>query len=240
MNISSILSRFSSSSSSSKEPTTTPTANSTLTNNVSNTSNTLNEANNSNQQNKSLKLNDFAELFSPESKQPSSTSSEPASSFYPDFLSKEFRDTFNNNVNFESLFPDSVFAALQSNNYTDFRNALNNAFRTAMLYTFAGLGKLTEEGFNKRWAELDSRVEALLNKNKITSTLSSHPVLSNPAVEPLRVALTESFGKKFPQATSEQIQAFVNEYLLALADAINPPKHNKAPGQEQQDWSKFL
>ena len=217
----------------------TPTTNSGVNNSNQPSIGGTGSPNSNNAAPQSLKLEDFAPIFQSNPANSSNTPSAPQPMF-PDFASPEFRENFEKQVNFDNFLSDSAFAAFQAGNPAELKASLNNALRASMLYTFMGMGKLVEKAITDKFNGVENLVSDKIKKSRVTSTIDSHPILSNPGVAPLRNALSEMFTGRYPDASPEDIKAFVDNYLVALADSIKPSDKPGNKNPKAVDWDSFL
>jgi hypothetical protein len=95
-------------------------------------------------------------------------------------------------------------------------------------------------------AQIDQRFKAM---GLAENTAINNPALTNPAVAPIVKNVQQQILQKFPQATSQEIQAKTNEYLNELGKALNPAVAKQAaapqvrgviPQQQETDWASYF
>lgn len=192
-------------------------------------------------------LDDFAPMFSPpgangQNNTPSKTEA-ALEKMFPDFASNEFKGQLEK-LNFANLIPVTAYKSLLEGNPEEFNKSLNATLQQVMLYTMAGMGNLTEKGVMTQFDKFEKGLPDRFNQFRIRDTTSSHPILSNPAMAPIRELMASKFSEQYPQASQQQITEFTNKYLIAMANSINkgtaqPAQPNTGSKEAVTDWEDF-
>lgn len=129
--------------------------------------------------------------------------------------------------------PDAMVALQQVMNHVSQGVYANSAIATT---------KIVEQAQAKAQADFLAQLPSLVRKFSANENLrTENPLLNNPAVQPLVGAMTEQLSRKFPNATSAEIQTQVNGYFDAISSAFAPkPVQSPAEKSAAADWSKFL
>lgn len=124
-----------------------------------------------------------------------------------------------------------------------FAQAMNSVAQTVYAQNALATTKIVEQAIAKTKESSQSEIQAMMKKFSVGENLSkSNPLLTNPAVQPLVVALTETLTRKNPTASSSAIQAQVESYFKDLGAAFAPPAPSpaNAPAVKSEDWEKFF
>lgn len=127
--------------------------------------------------------------------------------------------------------PEAVQALVQ---------ALNAVGQRTMTQSLLASAEVTKQALNQANQSLDGRLSSVSRKQAVTDLITSeNPMLNHPAAKPIVDALQQAIMAKNPQATPQQIQASVNEYLTAFTGASAKPAPQPT-GDQGTDFSIFL
>lgn len=123
-----------------------------------------------------------------------------------------------------------------------FLTAMNSVAQTAFAHSAMATTKIVEQSLGRQAEKFNKDLPSQIRKLSANeSLLAENPLLSNPAVQPLVVALQEQLVRKNPQATAGEIQTQINNYFGALGKAFNPDKPAASQsGKKEEDWSAFF
>lgn len=139
---------------------------------------------------------------------------------------------------------DAVAASMEANNLIARAVYQQNALATTKLVEATYL-----QAQNKLEAAIDKRFKTL---GLADTTAAKNPALTNPAVKPLVDMIQQQIITKYPNATSAEISAKVNEYFATVGAAFNPELASKANQnaatangfmqvtQPETDWAAYL
>lgn len=186
-------------------------------------------------------LNDltaFGDIFKPTATD-TPNSQIPPKRMFPDFASKEMQGEVGK-LDFARMIPPEAYAKLLTGDTTQFAQSLNGVMQQAMLYTMSGMSRLSEDAITSHGKQLSAGIPGMINAQRVQATLEQHPILSNPAIAPLREALTTKFTSDYPTASAEDIKAFTDKYLTSIATTVlgDQNKTNK-PADIGTDWEAF-
>lgn len=124
-----------------------------------------------------------------------------------------------------------------------FATALNSVAQTVYGQSTLATTKIVEEALKRNSESYDTKMQEMVRKFSVNEGLqTSNPLLSNPAVQPLVSALTDQLARKYPNASSAEIQSQVNGYFQQLGTAFAPapttPKSQSVKPAE--DWASFM
>lgn len=112
-----------------------------------------------------------------------------------------------------------------------FMNVLNNVaqqtFALAAQAATQVVGRHTDNVREHIMSELPSHLKSFAAQDNL---LSENPAFSNPAVQPLVLAVQEQLARKFPEATSDQLRKHAIKYLQQVGAIISAP--SSAEGEQ--------
>lgn len=126
-----------------------------------------------------------------------------------------------------------------------FAAALNSVAQDVYGQSAVATTKLVEQAVSTVRAEYDAKIPTMLRKVGANDQLAGiNPAFASPALQPLTEALTTQFVRKNPNASQQEIQQQVVDYMSAVANVFGtPPKSNTpaaTPGKGAEDWEKFF
>lgn len=149
-------------------------------------------------------------------------------------------------VDFKKVITPEVMAKI-SGGGADAQQALMEAMNNMSQLSFAqsshAAAKITESALQQQEARFKEMLPGLIKQfNSADNLRSTNPLMNDPAMAPMVEALQTQFSRKYPQATSDQITAHVNDYLNGAADKITglrpqPVEKNK---RQTTNWDNFL
>lgn len=151
-------------------------------------------------------------------------------------------------LNFSSNIPQELITKALSGDPEAFSESLNHMARQVYSYNMHTTMKMVEHAVTSQLGALRGELPNMIQSHQIKGTLQEDPVLSNPALAPMRQALETTFAAKFPHATQDQIKQHVTEYLGAVKDTlVGKDKPANKPGSTLQDtggvapeWDDFF
>jgi len=121
--------------------------------------------------------------------------------------------------------------------------AMNNMTQLAFAQSSHAAAKITENALQAQEARFKEMLPNLIKQHTVIDNLKqNNPLMNDPSMAPMIGALQHQFTTKYPQATAEQINQHVNEYLTMAKNKIQglePVKVDKSKRNET-DWSVFL
>lgn len=128
--------------------------------------------------------------------------------------------------------------------------ALMSALNKTSQTVFGQSAILSQKMMDKRIAdardEFAAQLPKLVRKQSSTEALmAKNAAFADPAVAPVVQAVQAQLAEKYPKATSAELQAMAEEYLLGVSGMINPGKKSESKekpdtGSDGTDWEDYL
>lgn len=130
----------------------------------------------------------------------------------------------------------------------DGQKAMMEAMNQVAQHTFAqathASSKIAEQAVSATEARMAAMLPNLIKQYQVADSVrTANPLLTNPAAAPMVEALQVQMTRKYPQATTQEINAHVSEYLDGISGLIQgqkPVPEVKSTGRTETDWTKFL
>lgn len=138
---------------------------------------------------------------------------------------------------------DAVAATMEALNLVSRMNYQQNAMATT---------KLIEAAVKTTEASMESKIQKVIKSMGLEENItSSNPALQSPAFAPIVKAAKEQIIAKYPNASQQELNRMLNQYLAKAGEAFNPELTKKANApagysntietmQQEQDWSAWL
>lgn len=137
---------------------------------------------------------------------------------------------------------EAVAATLEALNLVSRQNYQQNAIATT---------KLIEAAVKSTEASMDTRIQKQIRLMGLSDGVTaSNPALSNPAFSPIVEAAKQQIVAKFPNATQQELNKMLGQYLSKAGEAFNPDLVKKAntpvgplganSADQDVDWLAFL
>lgn len=127
---------------------------------------------------------------------------------------------------------------------TALSNILNNFGKELFSTNAQFTSHMTESGYNTAAQMINRDLPTAVTRQMSSQELyQANPRLRDPALQPLVSAMQAQFSAKHPNATPQEINALVTEYLggtVAGAFAKPDPVPKQGPNAAQADFSGFL
>lgn len=121
---------------------------------------------------------------------------------------------------------------------------LNSTSQATMAQAMLANAEMIKQAMGQVGTTLDTRINAVSRQQQIRSAVhADNALLSNPAIQPMVDALTQSMALKNPQATPQQIKDSVATYITQMSAVFNPQGSAAGKGPElpaEFDFSDFL
>jgi hypothetical protein len=126
-----------------------------------------------------------------------------------------------------------------------FQDSMNKVAQTVYGQSALATTKIVEQALAKQQEQFMAQLPQMFTKMSANnSLLQQNPILNNPAVQPLVGALQEQLLRKNPNATPQEIQTQVTDYLSSLGQVFAPQQQQSQQQQSNQsqdtDWSKYF
>jgi len=130
--------------------------------------------------------------------------------------------------------------------------ALNATSRLAYQQNAMATTKLIEAAVKSTESSMDERIAKTIKSMGLAENVqASNPMLTNPAFAPIVKAAQQQIIAKFPNASQQELNKYLNQYLAKAGEAFNPDlvKKANAPAgfsnqianaQPETDWSAWL
>lgn len=149
-------------------------------------------------------------------------------------------------VDFTKVVSPDVMAAINKGG-PEAQQAMFAAMNSMSQLTFAqashAAAKITEAALQAQEQRFKDMLPTLIKEHSVQDSLKQdNPLMSDPALAPMIGALQSQFTKQYPNATSGEITAYVNEFLNGAADRIAGvrPKPHDSKARPEQDWGKLF
>lgn len=102
--------------------------------------------------------------------------------------------------------------------------------------------KLAETAVATQREQLLAELPSLIKQQTVSNNLrTKNPIFEHPAAAPMLKSLQEQLQLKNPTATSDQIQAKAEEFLVSFATAATPQKpQQQTPANKGTDFSDWI
>lgn len=130
--------------------------------------------------------------------------------------------------------------------------ALNAVNRMSYQQNAVATTKLIEAAVKSTESSMDAKIAKTIKSMGLAENVAaSNPMLSNPAFKPIVDAAKQQIITKFPNASQQELNKMLNQYLARAGEAFNPElaKRANAPAgysdtianaQQEQDWAAWL
>jgi hypothetical protein len=125
--------------------------------------------------------------------------------------------------------------------------AMNIVAQAAYAQSSVASTQLIEQAISKAREQFAAQIPSLIKQHSVSDTLrTENPAFSNPAVAPLVSAIEQQLSRKFPNATSAELNSMAKQYFNGVADIFGTGTSQQAQQQQTQrarpdtDWGKFL
>ncbi|MFV0408914.1 MAG: hypothetical protein ACK5LJ_04200, partial [Paracoccus sp. (in: a-proteobacteria)] len=102
---------------------------------------------------------------------------------------------------------------------------------------------MTEAGYNNAQQAIDRGLPNVVKQQLTRSELmASNPKLREPALQPLVTAIQSQIAQKHPNATSQEVNAMLEQYFSEVGKTFAKPDQQaqKPSGSQEYDFSSFL
>ena len=122
---------------------------------------------------------------------------------------------------------------------TAFTTATNAMVQQAMIQSTLINDKLTKQAVDRAIQATEARIPGLVREQSSAAHIQdANPAFSNPAIKPVIDATRVKLMEKNPNATPQQINAQLTDFLTAMSETVNPgPKADPLAGGT--DWNNF-
>lgn len=123
-----------------------------------------------------------------------------------------------------------------------FARVLNKVGQESFAAAAQFSAKLTESGVHHSRESLMKDLPSHIRRQSAANELfQNNPALRNPAAQPLIEAMQANFEKKFPNASTSEINQMVGEYFSGLSGLFTKPDDPNAKKEpEETDFGKWV
>lgn len=146
-------------------------------------------------------------------------------------------------MNFLQGLPQEVVQAAQTGDSAALMQMMNHTAQKAYQAALAHSSALTDKFVDSRSKFDMERGLAPRVKSELTQqALASAPNYSNPVVREKLNEEARRFQKAYPEASPQQIAEMAQQYIMDLANALNPNanKTSEKEAEGEMDWTKYL
>lgn len=140
------------------------------------------------------------------------------------------------NQNYVPEFDDELMSSALRGDKQSLSKLLNQVAQNAVASSVFMASRVSQQGFNQNLDKFKGELPAMQRSQQLDSLFTGKDnVLSNPAVQPLVKSATKMFAEQYPQASPDEIKAYVQEYMKDVAGVFNqsqqqPQKHEQSGG----------
>lgn len=121
-----------------------------------------------------------------------------------------------------------------------FTQAMNSVAQQTMVQNTLINEKMTAQAVAQAVAAIEAKIPGLVREQSAAAHIQDeNPAFSNPAIKPVIDATRIQLMEKNPNATPQQINAQLTDFLTAMQETVNPAPVVDTLGGGQ-DWNKFL
>jgi len=183
------------------------------------------------QEPKTKQLSDFESLFQPAPVDPNAKAPEvPVDPF--NHLTKEALGKAAANFDFSQAVPEELVTKALSGDPAALRQTINGAVQAAFVEMMAGSNTIADKRIQFAMQhQADKLIKQRLQDHAFDQTINENPLLSNPAVKPIRDALTKSIREANPNITPKELDSKLTDYLQTYASTIVGSNQNNQQGE---------
>lgn len=123
--------------------------------------------------------------------------------------------------------------------------AMNGMSQQVYAQSAIATTQIVEAALTKQRESFEAKLPSLVrNSTSREAMLKSNPLMGNPAVAPIADALQQTFQRKNPSATSDEIAMQVQDVFFKLSEAFakktEPTQAQKKAAADDVDWDALL
>lgn len=157
------------------------------------------------------------------------------------------REKFEAAVNGMEFIPKTAAEALQkvqSGDLSALPELMNHVMRFGYTQQTQLSQQMMEDLGRSVQARINDRVPEVVNTLGVKNLLAGNAQLSHPAIQPVANALATQIRAKYPNATAQEVQEQVVNYLKTLGTQFTEDSQEPGPQNQNQrqpmDWSKVF
>ena len=148
-------------------------------------------------------------------------------------------------ADFSSQIPQDVRATIAAGGdeaVAAMMTAMNSVAQASMTQSMLAANKMIDQAVTKAVANQEAKLPTALKAQNLANGIeSANPVFSDPAVKPVIEAVASQLQGKFPQASTSEIVAMAEKFVVTMGEAVNPTQVTPADSiPDEQDFSSFL
>jgi hypothetical protein len=184
-------------------------------------------------------LSDFAKMFTAETpKQEGGDAPVDLFAINQDQLAKAAGTINMNGV----VSPELVTKALGGDT-ASFMEVINKVSQMTFMMAHQAAMSAVKPAVDAEMQSFSKKMPTKFNEMSLDATLQSDPLMSNPALKPVVDSLRTQIMSKHPDATPQQVQKAISEYMKASGITLAPQGKDAKKTKETQggvNWDNFL
>lgn len=149
------------------------------------------------------------------------------------------------NINLANAIPQELVTKAIGGDAASFMEVINKTAQMSFMMAYQASMQGVKPAMEARFDAFSKEMPSTFQKMSVDATLQSDPLLSNPAMAPVVEGMRSKILAKHPDATPQQVQQTISEYLKAVGITVAQPQQGQAAGAKQGtskevDWENFL
>lgn len=186
-------------------------------------------------------LEAWAKMFEP------ATNAPPAAPAAPDLWASNPEQLAKaaGNINLSAVIPQELVTKALGGDAASLMEVINKSSQMTFMMAYQAAMQGVKPAMEARFDAFSKEMPSTFKNLSVDATLQGDPLLSNPAMKPVVDGLRKQILGKHPDATPQQLQQAISEYLKAVGISVAPPPNGHAKGASQGtskavDWDNFL
>jgi hypothetical protein len=149
-------------------------------------------------------------------------------------------------INLASVIPQELATKALGGDVASFMEVINKSTQMAFMLAHQSAMQGVKPAVDARFSSLEKEMPSTFKKLSVDATLQGDPLLSNPVMAPVVEGMRAQILSKHPDATPQEVQKAISEYLKSIGIAVTPAgtqQSSKDAGQgssKEVDWDNFL
>lgn len=158
-------------------------------------------------------------------------------------LPQDILDKVSSSQNFLAGVNEELIQKAMSGDAKSFLDVINAATQNSYKSSLSHMSALSDQFMNSRLEHEGKSFGSKVKQELTTSELSANvPGFNHPVVKAQLSEVAKSLAKQHPDATPQEIAAKAKDYIIQMANAINPQTKSDADNEKASstDWDTFF
>lgn len=146
-------------------------------------------------------------------------------------------------INLSSVVPQELMQKALGGDAASFMEVINKSSQMTFMMAYQAAMQGVKPAMDARFDAFSKEMPSTFKQLSVDATLQGDPLLSNPAMQPVVSSVRAQILAKHPDATPQQIQQAISEYLKSVGISMAPPSaaaNIKQGSSKEVDWDNFL